>query len=116
MLLSFHNSNGQQNSPSVEYRWEKIEGNLRRANTETSVHFRRENTDCHVSCVICNMHFFELLSWLVEALLSTGPNPSTFKIFSYEKRFDTQYLLISAYSGPLWVIKKEQIVEKVRLE
>ena len=37
------NSDGQQNYPSVEFWWEKIEGNLRRANTKPSMHFRRAN-------------------------------------------------------------------------
>ena len=35
----------QQNSPTVEFWQEKIEGNLRRANTEPSVDFRRANTE-----------------------------------------------------------------------
>ena len=34
-----------QNSPTVEFWQEKIEGNLRRANTEPSVDFRRANTE-----------------------------------------------------------------------
>ena len=33
------------NSPTVEFWKEKIEGNLRRANTEPSVDFRRANTE-----------------------------------------------------------------------
>ena len=33
-----------QNSPTVEFWQEKIEGNLRRANMEPSVDFRRANT------------------------------------------------------------------------
>ena len=33
------------NSPTVEFWQEKIEGNLRRANTEPSVDFRRANTE-----------------------------------------------------------------------
>ena len=45
MLLFFHTSNGQQNSPSVEFLWEKIEGNLRRAHTEPFMHFRRANRE-----------------------------------------------------------------------
>ena len=45
LLLFFHNSNGQQNSMSVEFWWEKIEGNLRKANKEPSMHFRRANTE-----------------------------------------------------------------------
>ena len=45
MLLFFHNSNGQQNSPSVELWWENIERNQRRANTEPSIYFRRANTE-----------------------------------------------------------------------
>ena len=32
-----------QNSPTVEYWQEKIEGNLKRANTELSVNFRKAN-------------------------------------------------------------------------
>ena len=34
-----------QNSPTVEFWWEKIEGNLRRANTEPSLDFRRANIE-----------------------------------------------------------------------
>ena len=34
-----------QNSPTVEFWQEKIEGNLRRANTEPSVDLRRANTE-----------------------------------------------------------------------
>ena len=45
LLLFCQNSNDQQNSLSVEFWWEKIEGNLRRANTELSMHFRRANTE-----------------------------------------------------------------------
>ena len=37
-----------QNSPTVEFWHEKIEGNLRRANTEPSVDFRRANTEMSV--------------------------------------------------------------------
>ena len=37
---------------------------------------------CHLSCVMCHMlyiYFFtKWLSWLVEALVSTGPTPSSF--------------------------------------
>ena len=44
-LVFFHNSNGQQNSLCVEFWWEKTEGNLKRANTEPSMHFRRANTE-----------------------------------------------------------------------
>ena len=36
-----------QNSPTVEFWQEKIEGDLRRANTEPSVHFRRANTETY---------------------------------------------------------------------
>ena len=32
-------------SPTVKFWWEKIEGNLRRANMEPSIHFRRANTE-----------------------------------------------------------------------
>ena len=45
LLLFFHNSNGQHNSPSVEFWWQKIEGNLRWANKEPSMHFLRVNTE-----------------------------------------------------------------------
>ena len=41
----FHNSNGKQNSLSVELWWEKIEGILRRANTEPSIDFSSANTE-----------------------------------------------------------------------
>ena len=34
-----------QNSPTVEFLQEKIEGNLRRANTEPSVDFRKANKE-----------------------------------------------------------------------
>ena len=34
-----------QNSPTVEFWQEKIESNLRRANTEPSVDFKRANTE-----------------------------------------------------------------------
>ena len=34
-----------QNSPTVEFRWEKIKGNLRRANTEPSMDFKRAITE-----------------------------------------------------------------------
>ena len=34
-----------QNSPTVEFLWEKIEGNLRRANTKPSVDFRMANME-----------------------------------------------------------------------
>ena len=34
-----------QNSPTVEFWQEKIEGNLRRANTEPSVDFKKANTE-----------------------------------------------------------------------
>ena len=34
-----------QNSPHVEFWQKKIDGNLRRANTEPSVDFRRANTE-----------------------------------------------------------------------
>ena len=34
-----------QNSPTVEFWQEKIEGNLRKANTELSVDFRRAHTE-----------------------------------------------------------------------
>ena len=37
-----------QISPTVEFWQEKIEGNLRRANTEPSVDFRRANTELNV--------------------------------------------------------------------
>ena len=37
-----------QNSPTVEFWQEKIEGKVRRANTEPSVDFRRANTEPYV--------------------------------------------------------------------
>ena len=44
-----------QNSPTVEFWQEKIEGNLRRANTEPSVDFRRANTELSVDFRKANM-------------------------------------------------------------
>ena len=38
-----------QNSPTVEFLQAKIEGNLRRANTEPSVDFRRANMEPSVN-------------------------------------------------------------------
>ena len=38
-----------QNSPTVEFWWEKIGGSLRRANMEPSMEFRRANTDTSVN-------------------------------------------------------------------
>ena len=43
-MLFFHNSNAQQNSPSVEFWWKKIKENLWVANKEPSMHIRRANT------------------------------------------------------------------------
>ena len=37
-----------QNSPTVEFWWEKIEGSQRRANTELSIDFRRANAETSV--------------------------------------------------------------------
>ena len=34
-----------QNSQTVEFLWKKIQGNLRRANTEPSMEFRRANME-----------------------------------------------------------------------
>ena len=44
-----------QNSPTVEFWLEMIEGNLRRANTEPSVDFRRANTEPSVDFRKANM-------------------------------------------------------------
>ena len=44
LLLLFQKSNGQQNSQSVEFWWNNIQGNLRRANAEPSMHFRWAST------------------------------------------------------------------------
>ena len=65
---------------------------------------------CHVSHVMCHIFLFlsKWLIWLVEALLSTGPTPSSFQTFSYYKRTVTEYLLISAFSGLFWVLKKNK--------
>ena len=43
----FHNSNNQQNSLTVKFAWEKIEGNPRWAHTEPFLHFRRANTETY---------------------------------------------------------------------
>ena len=48
LMLSFHNSNGQHSSPSVQFLWEKFEGNLRSANIEPSMHFMRANIENQV--------------------------------------------------------------------
>ena len=45
LLLSYIIAMVHQNSLTVEFWQEKIEGNLRRANTEPSVDFRRANTE-----------------------------------------------------------------------
>ena len=42
-LLFFHNSNGQQNSPTVEFLLEKIEGSLRWGDTKLSKKLKRAN-------------------------------------------------------------------------
>ena len=61
MLRFFHNSNRQQNTPTVEYLWEKIEGNLKMVNTEPSMLFRRANTEPSIHFKKANtepsMHF-----------------------------------------------------------
>ena len=44
-----------QNSPTVEFLQENIEGNLRRANTEPAVDFRRANTELSVDFRKANM-------------------------------------------------------------
>ena len=56
---------------------------------------------CHVLCVICNIYFFssKWLSWLDEALLSTGPTPSSFSKFFLLK---TCCYLIFTYLGLYW--------------
>ena len=36
---------------------------------------------CHFLCVICKIFFTKWLSWLVEALLSTGPTHLVFRFF-----------------------------------
>ena len=45
LLLFLHNSHGTSEFTDGEFRWEKIEGNLRRANMEPSLDFRRANTE-----------------------------------------------------------------------
>ena len=61
MLFFFYNSHGQQNSPSVEFWSEKIEGNLKWANTEPSLQFKRANTEPSIDFRKANtepsMHF-----------------------------------------------------------
>ena len=43
-----------QNSPTVEFWQEKIEGKLRKANTEPSSDYRRANTDLSVDFRMAN--------------------------------------------------------------
>ena len=45
LWLFFHNSYGQNNSPTVDFLWEKTEGNLRWINTELSIYFRKANLE-----------------------------------------------------------------------
>ena len=47
-----------QNSPTVEFWQEKIEGNLRRANMEPSVDFRKANTEQSVHFRRANMEIY----------------------------------------------------------
>ena len=58
---------------------------------------------CHVSHVMCHIFLFftKWLSWFVKALFET---------FSYYKRTGTEYLLISACSGPFWVTKNSKFI------
>ena len=73
---------------------------------------------CHVSCDMCHMlyifYFTKWLSWLVEALLSTWPTPSTFKFFLIKNA-----LIPNIYLSRLVVVGlgslKKQIDEKVIL-
>ena len=71
---------------------------------------------CHVSCVMCYVSyvifffFTKWLSCLVEALLSTGPTPSGFKIFFLLKTLWYTIFTISACIGPFWVIKKSKFM------
>ena len=65
----------------------------------------------HLSCVMCYIFFTKWLSWFVETLLSIGPTLSSFLNFSYYKRIDAKYLLISACSSPFWVFKKANLSE-----
>ena len=58
LLLFFHNSNGQQNSPSVEFWWDMVEGTLRRANTEPYMYFRRANTERYIDFRKANMESY----------------------------------------------------------
>ena len=50
-----------QNSPNVEFSWEKIEGNLRRANMEPSMDFRRANTELSKDFRKANTHLLFIL-------------------------------------------------------
>ena len=45
LKLFFYKSNGQKSSPSVGFWWEKIEGNLSRANMELFMNFMTANTE-----------------------------------------------------------------------
>ena len=67
---------------------------------------------CNVSCVICYVSYvINIFFYKVAGLAGQQGLPRLVLIFILLKRFDTQYLLISACSGPFWVIKKSKLMK-----
>ena len=76
---------------------------------------------CHVPCVMCYVSFViyifftKWLNWLVEALLSKGPTPSSFQFF-----FITNALIPNIHTSRLVVVRfgslKKQIDQNLILE
>ena len=71
---------------------------------------------CHVPCVMCYVSFvIYIFFYKVAELVGWGSvikraYPVYFLFYFYYNGFDTQYLLISACSGPFWVIKKSKLM------
>ena len=67
---------------------------------------------CHELCVICNISFFLQSGWVgwVRLCYQHGLLCQVLRLFCNKKCVDTQYLLISACSGPILVIKKSKLM------
>ena len=65
---------------------------------------------CHLSCVMCHVSqflvFSKWLSWLVEALLSTGPTPSSFRLFLIKNLLIPKIYLFQLVVVRFWSLKK----------
>ena len=95
-LLFFQNSNGQPNSPSVEFWWEKTQVNLRRASTEPSMDFRRANMEPSIHFGRANMEIYQkqnvnLSKRVGKDGVSSGPETPSFPPLLLRL---TQYILI----------------------